>query len=159
MSVADINNQTLHGLNWDPASFLAGDPSYTRKVLTNLLKLNKDGGQWDPMALHAAFSAKSNSPDIYTWQEAMNSPHCEGFLEAARLEIETLKKMKVFDVVDHKPWMAVLPTTWAFPTKRFTDGTVRKLKGRACCRGNLERPGIHHDPNNLWSPVVSWTTV
>ena len=67
--------------------------------------------------------------------------------------------MKVFDVVDRKPWMAVLPTTWAFRTKRFTDGTVRKLKGRACCRGDLERPGIHHDPNNLWSPVVSWTTV
>ena len=54
---------------------------------------------------------------------------------------------------------SILPTTWAFRTKRFTDGTIRKLKGRTCVRGDLEVPGIHHDPNNLWSPVVSWTTV
>ena len=63
---ADLQRQATHSLSWDPALFLAGDPGYTRKVLTNLLKVNRDGGQWDPMAFHAAFSAKSNSPDIYT---------------------------------------------------------------------------------------------
>ena len=72
---SDLQQQVTHSSSWDPALFLAGNPGYTRKVLTNLLKLNRDGGQWDPMAFHAAFSAKSNSPDIYTWHEAMNSPH------------------------------------------------------------------------------------
>jgi len=66
------------------------------------------------MSLPAVFAAKSNNQDTYTWDEAMNSPHKVGFHEAAVKELKTLIEMGVWEVVDRKPWMVVLPTTWAF---------------------------------------------
>ena len=113
------------------------------------------GGEWDPLAL----AAKSNNEDVFTWEQAMNSPHEKGFWKAAELEFETLQKMRVWEIVDRQPWMNVLPMTWSFQVKRTVEGLVRKFKGRICVRGDLQKPGVHFDPFDIWSPVVSWTTV
>jgi hypothetical protein len=44
----------------------------------------------------------------------MNGPHAVGYKEAAIQEIDTLKKMNVWDEVACEEWMKVLPSTWAF---------------------------------------------
>ena len=64
-------------------------------MLSRLLQ-DADDGLWDPLAL----AAKSNSADTYAWHEAMNFPEKKGFEEAAHVEIETLKAMGVWEVVD-----------------------------------------------------------
>ena len=79
--------------------------------------------------------------------------------EAARLEIETPRKMNVWDEVDREPWMSVLPSTWAFRQKSFPDRSSKKLKGKFCVRGHREVAGVHFDPDRIYAPVVSWTTV
>jgi hypothetical protein len=59
----------------------------------------------------------------------MNGPDAEGYMEAAKKEIHTLKKkMDAWEIVDCKDWMNVLPSTWAFKCKRYPDGMVQKLK-------------------------------
>ena len=118
--------------------------------------LRQPYGDWNPMALQAK---KNSDPDLPSWEEAMNGPYAEGYMEAAVKEIETLKRMKVWDVVTREDWMNVLPSTWAFRRKTFPDGTTKKLKGRFCVRGDREIAGVHYDPTRIFSPVVSWTTV
>ena len=36
--------------------------------------------------------------------------------------------MNAWDEVDHKPWMNVSPSTWAFKVEHFPDGSVKKLE-------------------------------
>ena len=54
----------------------------------------------------------------------MNSPHAEGFKKAAKIEYDTLVKMGVWEEVKREPWMNVLPSTWAFWTKRTWEGII-----------------------------------
>ena len=104
-------------------------------------------------------AAKANSEDNPNWEAAMNGPLADGYMEAASKEIETLKKMEVWEVVPRLKSMNVLPSTWAFKCKRYPDGKVRKLKGRFCVRGDRQKDGIDYDSNEIFSPVVSWQTV
>ena len=55
--------------------------------------------------------------------------------------------------------MEVLPSTWSFRRKAFPDGSTKKLKGRFCVRGDREIAHVHYDPDKIFAPVVSWTTV
>ena len=148
----DLNNMFLHSLDWNPSTFLTGDSVDTKRALARLME-NLEEGNWDPMAL----AAKSNSADTYTYAEAMNGPNRDGFQEAAHLEIDTLRKMGVWDVVEREYWMNVLPSTWTFRVKRFTDGSIRKLKARFCARGDRQIENV--DFFDTWAPVVSWNTV
>ena len=50
----------------------------------------------------------------------------------------------------------VLPGTWEFKLKRFTDGTRSKFKSRYCVRGNKQIEGV--DPFDTYSQVVQWST-
>ncbi|CAJ1948679.1 unnamed protein product [Cylindrotheca closterium] len=104
-------------------------------------------------------AAKANSKDNPGWEEAMNGPLADGYMEAAIKEIETLQQMEVWEVVPRLQSMNVLPSTWAFKCKRYPDGKVRKLKGRFCVRGDRQKDGIDYDSNEIFSPVVSWQTV
>ena len=108
---------------------------------------------WHPLAL----AAKLNDADNPTWEEAMNGPHAEGFWDAAKTEIDTLERMKVWNTVDREDWMNVLPSTWAFKLKRYPSGEPRKFKARFCARGDRQIEGV--DFFDTYAPVVGWTTV
>jgi hypothetical protein len=106
-----------------------------------------------PMAL----ATKADAEDNPTWEQAMNGPDAEGYMEAAKKEIHTLKNKNAWEVVDRKDWMNVLPSTWAFKCKRYPDGMVRKLKARFCARGDRQVEGV--DYFDTFAPVVNWTTI
>lgn len=143
----------IHSLNWDPDTFLArGSVARTRKVLLNLLNV-VDTGEWDHMAL-AAKTYDENNP---SYEMAMNGPNAEGYRIALKKEIDTLESMGVWEKVDRKPWMNVLPSTWALKCKLFPSGQVRKLKARFCCQGDQQIKDV--DYFETFAPVVSWTTV
>ena len=147
-----IEDQTPHGIDWDPMGFELHDSADTKNVLANLVNLVPDG-QFDPFAL----AAKAKSPDTFTYKEAMNGPHEPGMKQAAHIEKDTLEDKDTWKKVKREPWMHVLKSTWVFRIKRFSDGTVRKFKARFCARGDLQ---VHNvDYFDTWAPVVSWTTV
>jgi hypothetical protein len=80
-----------------------------------------------------------------------------GFFKAMEQELDTLIQMKVFTVIDRKPWMKVISSVWAFKRKRFPDGSIRKLKARLCARGFEQIEG--RDYFETFAPVVQWLTV
>jgi hypothetical protein len=53
--------------------------------------------------------------------------------------------------------MNILPLTWAFKSKRFPDGLLKKLKARFCICGYRQQEGV--DFFDTFALVVSWTTV
>jgi hypothetical protein len=64
-----------------------------------------------------------------TWEQAMNSPDKAGYWKACEIELNTFtQKRDAWDVVDHEPWMNVLPSTWAFTFECYPDGSVQNLK-------------------------------
>jgi hypothetical protein len=81
-------------------------------------------------------SAKANSEDNPTWDQAMNCPDREGYWQAMEKELETLQNEKhAWDIIVREHWLNVLPSTWSFKCKRYLDGTIRKSKARVCARG------------------------
>ena len=73
-------------------------------------------------------------------------------------ELEMLAKHHgAWEVVDCKPWMNVLPSTWAFKCKWFLSGLICKLKARFCAHSDWQIEGI--DYFDTFSLVVNWTTV
>jgi Reverse transcriptase (RNA-dependent DNA polymerase) len=89
---------------------------------------------------------------------AMNRPERDGYWKAMELEYQTLETEKdSWEVIDREPWMNVLPGMWAFRCKRFSDGSVRKLKARFCVRGDKQVEGINFF--DTYAPVVNWQMV
>ena len=155
---ADLDKEFMAALNWLKAIDSLKTPEFAK--MWALCEEHKDEEfgtcEWlHPMIL----AAKANSEDNPTWAEAMNGPLKEGYMEAARTEIETLQEMEAWDLVDREDWMNVLPSTWAFKCKRRPDGLVQKLKARFCVRGDRQIDGVDFDSDEIYSPVVSWSTV
>ena len=107
--------------------------------------------------LMLAAKSKRNDADNPSWIQAMNGPFSQEYWEASCLEVETLEKMDAWSVVDRKPEMNVLPSTWAFKCKRFPDGLIKKFKARFCARGNRQIEGV--DYFETYALVVMCVTV
>ena len=151
---ADMNEEDLHGQNWNPGTFLTRGTEDTKRFLRHMLTQRDDGEAWHPSALAAKGQDPENNP---TWEQAMNGPLREGYMEAARKEIATLVQMGVWEVVDRESWMNILPSVWAFKKKLYPDGSVRKLKARICAGGHRQKHGV--DYWSTFAPTVSWSTV
>jgi hypothetical protein len=87
----------------------------------------------------------------------MNGPLKDGYMEVARKEIKTLEEISCWEEVHQKPWMNMLPSTWAFKKKVFPSGLALKLKGHFCAHGDRQIANV--DYFSTFAPVVSWTTV
>jgi len=109
-----LNQQYLNALNWKLTTNLL--QSNDLKAMMSLIDQNTDPEHNTIEWMHPMiFGSKANSEDNPTWEEAMNGPNRAGYWEACEKELETLKGNKdAWDVVDHEPWMNVLPSTWAF---------------------------------------------
>ena len=109
----------------------------------------------NPFVLAAKTAA--SSADNPTWDQAMKGPFAEEYWRAAEVEVETLEKIRAWNVIERTAEMNVLPGTWAFKCKRYPDGKVKKFKARFCARGDRQKEGI--DFTETYAPVAQWTTV
>ena len=53
----------------------------------------------------------------------------------------------------------LLNAIWSYRRKRRPDGTLLKYKSRICADGSQQRDGINYFADNIYSPVVQWSTV
>ncbi|MGH3053429.1 MAG: reverse transcriptase domain-containing protein [Gaiellaceae bacterium] len=103
----------------------------------------------------SVFAASSSDPDLLSYDEAMRSPYSRQFVEAAADEIRSLEAHGTWDVVPQSDAKTrILPGTWAFKLKRTPDGTIKKVKGRFCVRGDMQEGEF-----DTYAPVVGWTAV
>jgi hypothetical protein len=102
--------------------------------------------------------ARKNDADSPSYNQTINSPHAEKWLQAMETELNTLENdLRAWTLVKNEPWMNVLPMTWAFHLKHFSGGLIKKFKARFCVCGGMQVEGV--DVFETWAPVIQWTTV
>ena len=95
--------------------------------------------KWE--ALHAS------NPDKPIWEKAMNK------------EIRQFEEFKVWEELndcDIPAGTKRLGTKWILKIKTGSDGQIEKFKARLCMLGNLQKEHVHYDPENVYSPVMSY---
>jgi hypothetical protein len=106
----------------------------------------------------SVFAAKANSEDTPSHEEPMHGPLVGEFRKALEVEWDMLNiVMKAWEILERKPWMNILPYTWALRCNRFPDGMIRKLKARVCTIGEKQLEGV--DFFETFSQVCNWKTV
>jgi hypothetical protein len=85
-----------------------------------------------PLFLKA--KSEASKEDNPSWKQATNGPFKEEYWRAAVKELETLKAMDAWEVVDRSKAENVIDSIWAFKLKRFPNGMVKKFKARFCAR-------------------------
>ena len=121
MFVCSLTDSLIHGLDWDIPldSFEPG--SNLRSLLHHVL-MNTDE-EWNTIEdMHPmTFMSKISAEDTPRWHEAMNGPFKDEWWKACEIELETLKKLNVWDVIDREDWMNMVPGIWALESR----GTLR----------------------------------
>ncbi|CAJ1969872.1 unnamed protein product [Cylindrotheca closterium] len=99
----------------------------------------------------------TKDPDVFTYNEAVNSPNSEKWTAAAKKEIEELEgKLTWIEVPMLKAKTKIIPGTWVFRVKRNPSGEMTKFKARYGVRGDLEEMDVD---KNTFAPTVAWGTV
>jgi hypothetical protein len=96
-------------------------------AFTRANEVNQDPEDGSDEWLHPfslAAQAKTSSADTPNWYQAMNGVHAEGYKEAMQVEYDTLLSKHAWTDVKREKWMNVVPSTWAFKCKRYTDGSA-----------------------------------
>jgi hypothetical protein len=89
-----------------------------------------------------AAKMNKNNADMPSFQQTMNGPDTTEYLNAMKLEIQTLKSQNTWVTVDCPKNKPVLKGTWAFKLKRLPDGTAYRHKARFCARGDTQTEGV-----------------
>ena len=87
----------------------------------------------------------------------MNGPFDDEYWEAACTEVETLDKMKAWDVAEREVSMNGLSSIRAFKCKRYPYGLIQKFKAKLCAREDQQIEGA--DYFEIYAPVIMWTTI
>jgi hypothetical protein len=100
---------------------------------------------------------RKDDPDSPTFHQAINGENAEDYIQAMKLEVETLVQQRTWMTIPRTPTKNVLKGTWVFKLKRLPDGTPLKFKARFCARGDLQQEGV--DYFETYAPVVQWSTI
>jgi hypothetical protein len=107
-------------------------------------------------APYAGKAKVNKDPDLFTWDQAMDSEYRDEFVEAAQIEIEALISQGTWRE-DHRSnaTTRIVPSQWVFCIKRSPgDGSIKKFKARCVLCGDLQEY-----EGETFSPVASWSTV
>ena len=164
-SSSRINKGTFSKTRYIDEAFLsaAGFISLTdghEAVLAYMAELQtcSDTGLMDVLdpRVYASKTPK-NDADMPTFQQAMNGSDATEYMNAMKLEIQTLKSQNTWVTVDRPTNKSVLKGTWAFKLKGLPDGTAYRHKARFCARGDMQIEGV--DFFETYAPVVQWSTI
>ena len=92
--------------------------------------------------------------------QAMRCADSDKWKEAIRQELQSIKNMGCYKVIDEKdlPKGAnVIGYQWVFKIKKNGDGTVSRYKARICVNGSKQKYGI--DYLEVFSPVANQVTI
>ena len=88
-----------------------------------------------------------------SYSQEINSSHADDWWNDMEMEIKTLEvELMSLTLVEHQPWMKVLPVTWALHLKQFPYGLLNMIKSHVCVHGNMQVQDI--DFFESWSPVI-----
>lgn len=91
-----------------------------------------------------------------TYEEAVNRPDCELWLEAIAEELEAHDENNTWSIID-KGNQRAITSKWVFDIKRNKDGEMKQYKARLCARGFLQIKGI--DYTETFSPTTRYESI
>jgi len=107
------------------------------------------------------YSTLAESPegdrDPITLKEAKESPNWKEWNKAIHVELDVLKNMGTWRLVDCPKEAVPISNKWVFVTKYNKEGELIKRKARLVAKGYAQRPG--YDYTDTYSPVVRLETI
>jgi hypothetical protein len=91
-----------------------------------------------------------NEPTSY--QEAINGPDSEKWLEAMKSEIQSMYDNQVWNLIEPSDGLKTIGCKWVFKKKTDMDGNVHTYKARLVAKGFRQTHGIDYD--ETFSPVA-----
>ncbi|GJV45101.1 retrotransposon protein, putative, ty1-copia subclass [Tanacetum coccineum] len=111
------------------------------------------------MAAYAfAAAEEEDTHEPLTYQEAVACEDSSKWKAAMEEEMDSLRKNKTWELVDHPAGQKLVSCKWLFKIKEGIEGVQRpRYKARLVARGFTQRAGI--DYNEVFSPVVRHTSI
>ncbi|GJV21539.1 retrotransposon protein, putative, ty1-copia subclass [Tanacetum coccineum] len=111
------------------------------------------------MAAYAFVAAEEeDTHEPLTYQEAVACEDSSKWKAAMKEEMDSLRKNKTWELVDHPAGQKLVSCKWLFKIKEGIEGVQKpRYKARLVARGFTQRAGI--DYNEVFSPVVRHTSI
>ena len=87
-----------------------------------------------------------------SYQEAINSPDSEKWLEAMKSEMQSMYDNQEWTLIDPTDGLKTIGCKWVFKKKTDMDGNVYTYKARLVAKGCRQTYGINYD--ETFSPVA-----
>ena len=93
----------------------------------------------------AAFTEMNSNTDPKTLKEAMSSPEWPEWEKAIQIELETLRRMGTWELMDPPENRKSITNKWVFVRKYNKDGILQKYKAHLVARGFSQIPGMNYN--------------
>ena len=93
----------------------------------------------------------SNSSEPVTFQEVMNSPQSEPWMDAMRDELSSMSQNEVWELVELPKGCKPIECKWVNKIRRDSNIQVERYKARLVTKGHSQREGI--DFKETFAPV------
>jgi hypothetical protein len=118
-------------------------------LLTHPLDTNANRTELE--TTHSLLAAR-HTEEPRNYKEAMNSVQRQEWLDAMRLEYQSLQDNKTWSLVARPPGRKILTCRWVWAIKYDAHGDIDRYKARLVIRGFLQQYGI--DYNEIFAPVI-----
>ena len=125
----------------------------------DFLETNFDGTSNNTSPFAQIYMTSQVNNETYTLKEMLQQPDRDEFKEAMRVEVDSLFKEKIWEMVPRKQMKdhyaaqrraghnikgEQIMIIWSFKRKRHPDGTLDKHKARLCCHGGQHQWGVNY---------------
>ncbi|KAL8157980.1 hypothetical protein AgCh_002619 [Apium graveolens] len=137
--------------------YFVGYPIETREtyVIRRSIRIHHESGRnYGFLFIQDGDVMLTDKDQPHTYQDAMNSPDSERWLEAKKSAMESMYQNKVLTLVDPLEGVKPIGCKWVFKKKTDMDGKVQTYKVRLVAKGFKQIHGIDYDETFLLVIVI-----
>ena len=101
----------------------------------------------------------STEPSLNNVNEVRKSADAEKWEAAMDKELEMMKKMKTWELVDAPIGKNVVGCRWVFTMKKDEHGNIARYKARLVAQGFSQKPGVDYSNMGTFAPVMCFESL